>query len=222
MSKVAISEEYLTDIADSIREKLDTQDTYKVSEMSEAIDSISGGGLDWSAIGYSGTPQTIIDGYNYAVQIKNNWDATQTSLRNKFSGDINLVFMPAVDTSNATTTYGMFQDCSSLLSVPLLNVSSSTTIRNMFNGCVSLSNIPLFDTSQISANTGMQNFVAGTKKLTDESLNNILKMCINATSYSGTKTLNYIGIYATYYPATRIQALPSYQDFIDAGWTIGY
>ena len=150
MSKIAISEEYLTDIADSIREKLDTQDTSKVSEMSEAIDSISGGGgLDWSAIGYSGMPQTIIDGYNYAVQIKNNWDATQTSLRNKFSGDINLVFMPAVDTSNATTTYGMFQDCSSLLSVPLLNVSNSTTIRNMFNGCVSLSNIPLFNTSQI-------------------------------------------------------------------------
>lgn len=44
MSKVAISEEYLTDIADSIREKLDTQDTYKVSEMSEAIDSIETGG----------------------------------------------------------------------------------------------------------------------------------------------------------------------------------
>ena len=26
----------------------------------------------------------------------------------------------------------------------------------------------------------------------------------------------------TAYPTSRIQALPHYQDFLDAGWTIGY
>ena len=111
-----------------------------------------------------------------------------------------------------------------MLVLTILYISDMTKHRciTLPYNCSSLTSIPLFDTSQISANTGMQNFVAVTKKLTDESLNSILKMCINATSYSGTKTLNYIGIYATYYPATRIQALPSYQDFINAGWTIGY
>ena len=43
MADVFIHEQYLTDIADSIRTKLNTQDTYKVSEMADAIDSISGG-----------------------------------------------------------------------------------------------------------------------------------------------------------------------------------
>lgn len=43
MSKVMITEQYLTDIADAIREKLETQDEYKPSEMAEAILSISGG-----------------------------------------------------------------------------------------------------------------------------------------------------------------------------------
>lgn len=34
-----------------------------------------GGGsdLDWTAIGYDSTPQAIVDGYNYAKQIKDNW-----------------------------------------------------------------------------------------------------------------------------------------------------
>ena len=45
MADVFIHEQYLTDIADAIRSKLDTEDTYKPSEMAEAIDSISGGGI---------------------------------------------------------------------------------------------------------------------------------------------------------------------------------
>lgn len=45
MSDVFIHEQYLTDIADAIREKLDTEDTYKPSEMANAIESISGGGI---------------------------------------------------------------------------------------------------------------------------------------------------------------------------------
>lgn len=44
MSKVAITEQYLTDIADAIREKTGLTTTYKPSEMADAISSISGGG----------------------------------------------------------------------------------------------------------------------------------------------------------------------------------
>ena len=56
--------------------------------------------------------------------------------------------------------------------------------------------------------------------LSNESLNNILAMCANATSYTGTKTLAYIGISET--QATTCQGLSNYQDFINAGWTTGY
>ena len=47
MSKVLVSEENLTNIADSIRSKLDVETTYKPGQMSAAIDSIeTGGGLE--------------------------------------------------------------------------------------------------------------------------------------------------------------------------------
>lgn len=42
--KVLITEEYLEDMADAIREKLGTTDTYLPSEFADAISDISGGG----------------------------------------------------------------------------------------------------------------------------------------------------------------------------------
>lgn len=45
MANVLVERSYLEDIADSIRAKLGVADTYKPSEMSDAIDSISGGGI---------------------------------------------------------------------------------------------------------------------------------------------------------------------------------
>ena len=44
MAKVAITESYLENIADAIREKTGTSDSYKPSEMADAILTISGGG----------------------------------------------------------------------------------------------------------------------------------------------------------------------------------
>lgn len=159
----------------------------------------SGGGgggsdLDWTALGYETRPQAIDNDYNYAKQIKDNWTPA-TSLYDKFSGNGNLVIMPLVDTSITTNFSWMFGNCNRLTSVPVLNTSSATNFNSMF----------------YSVN-----------KLSDESLNNILKMAINATSYSGTKYLTQFGISPTYYPASKIQGLSSYQEFIDAGWTIGY
>lgn len=45
MANVFVNETYLSDIADAIREKLNTEATYKPSQMADAIDSISGGGI---------------------------------------------------------------------------------------------------------------------------------------------------------------------------------
>lgn len=73
MSKALITESYLEDIADSIRTKLGVQTQYLPSEMSAAIDSISGGGggiitqplsvtengTYTAPIGYAYTPVTV-------------------------------------------------------------------------------------------------------------------------------------------------------------------
>lgn len=215
-----------------------------LSNVSVTTNVSGSGGHDWSAIGYSEEPERIQDGYDYAITIKNNWDATQTDLRGKFLIDYNLIFMPLVDTSSATSMYNMFSMCCSLISFPLLNTSNVTTMNGMFYNCYSLKSIPQIDTQRVTdmqsmlrncyslkdipqLNTSkvkfMSNMFQECNSLTDTSLDNILKMCIGTTSaYTKTKTLAQLGFSSTYYPASRIQALPHYQDFIDAGWTIGY
>lgn len=82
---------------------------------------------------------------------------------------------------------------------------------------------------KIDSNTKQINLTRGDiasfkiKAMNDDSLNNILKMCINvSSSYSRAKTLYELGLKSNNYPASRIQALSNYNDFITAGWSIGY
>lgn len=208
----------------------------------------SGGGgggsdLDWTALGYEERPQAIDNGYDYALQIKNNW-VSPTTMASKFKDNHQLIFMPLVDTSQANAFSSAFSGCYALEKIALLDTSICTNMQNIFSSCYNLIEIPQFDTSNVtrmdkmfyfcenlttvpelntSKLTNMNGAFNGCLKLTNASLNNILKMCINATAYSNTKTLSSIGISDTnVYPNSRIEALPSYQDFIDAGWTIGY
>ena len=230
----------------------------------------SGGGgggsdLDWSAIGYSETPQAIQDGYNYAVEIMRNWDSSST-MTNKFKNDMELMFMPVVDISKDSYLSNMFQYCNNLLQVENLDYSKAIYLDNMYDGCINLKsisnfnatgrmqytfqncsrletlqgniktenlrsafsgctnlqNIPIIDGSMISGSNALQNTFLNCASLTDTSLDNILQLCISATSYGGTKTLSKLGLNSTNYPTSRIEALPHYQGFINAGWTIGY
>ena len=228
-----------------------------------------GSGLDWSAIGYESTPQDIINGYNYAKQIYDNWQNV-SNLISKFSYNDDLLIMPLVDTSNATNMQNTFLMCKRLISVPLLDTSNVTNMQQTFYNCISLKtipqlntfnvtnmsncftncsyleSIPLLNTSNVTNMSYMFSYADNLKtipqlntskvtniynmfqnvgkKLTDESLDNILKMCININSnYSGIKTLARLGFSSTSYISTdKWQSLPSYQDFINAGWTIGY
>lgn len=123
------------------------------SAYSAEISSLpSGGGYppDWSEIGYTSTPQPVLDAFSYAKTINDNWDPTVTSLRGKFSGDTRLVYMPLVETSGVTNMSNMFSGCTSLTSVPTLNTSACTNMSQMLNGCSSLTSVPLFDTSSVT------------------------------------------------------------------------
>ena len=121
-------------------------------------------------------------------------DSSVTSLLNCFASFSELTKIGSFNTTNVTTFQGMFSQCNKLVDVPIFNSASCIKFNDMFNGCWALS---------------------------DTSLDNILQMCIGATSYTGTKTLSTLGISnTTYYPTSRIQALPHYSDFTTAGWTI--
>lgn len=123
------------------------------SAYSTAISSLpSGGGYppDWSQIGYTGTPQAVLDAFSYAKNIHDNWNPAVTSLQSKFKGDKGLVYMPMVNTSAVTRMNEMFSGCTSLSVVPLLDTSSCTNMDVMFDGCSSLTSVPLFDTSSVA------------------------------------------------------------------------
>lgn len=145
-----------------------------------------------------------------------------TNMSGMFSYCPNLLTIPLIDTSHVINMQGMFSGSTSLIEIPQLNTSSlgSNAITTMFENCTSLTTIPILNTSNL---TTMSNMFANCPNLSDTSLDNILQMCINSNiSNTNRKNLSHLGLTATNYPAGRIQALPHYQDFIDAGWTIGY
>lgn len=207
-----------------------------------------GGGFppDWSEIGYEDTPSGVIDGFNYAKEIYDNWDSSITTMANKYASnkqlsifplvntsnvtDLNQAFngsvlatFPLVDTSNVTDFTRAFSNCL-LTNFPPIDTSKATYLSSMFASCSILKNVPVFNTNSIQG-SGLNQVFGGCKSLTDESLNNILQMCINATNRitGSNRTLYKLGISdTTVYPVSRIQALSNYQAFIDAGWTIGY
>lgn len=114
----------------------------------------SSSGLDWKTLGYDPAPLPVVDDYNYSKTIQENWDASQTNLSNKFSGNTELKYMPLVDTKNATTMYRMFYGCISLLGFPALETTNKLTdISEMFRNCQELVQVDMshFDTTNITS-----------------------------------------------------------------------
>ena len=167
-----------------------------------------------------------------------------TSMSSMFSGCSSLTTIPLLNTSSVSNVSSMFQNCTSLTTVPLLNLTGVNSMSGMFNGCTNLKSVPAFtpsgvnlrmnimfynctnltDVPVISTNNtaDMQNMFLNCTSLSNDSLNNIMTMCINATrNISSTyRTLKYIGL--TSDQATTCTGLSNYQAFLDVGWATGY
>jgi hypothetical protein len=128
--------------------------------------------------------------------------------------------LPLLDTSNATRLNSMVTGCTSITEIPQYNTSKVTQMQNTFSGCTSLVTIPVLDTSALSGQYGWYDTFKDCPNLSNTTLNNVLKMCINAKSYTGTKTLANLGI--TSDQANICKTLSNYSAFINAGWTTGY
>lgn len=180
-----------------------------VSSYATADVNVSGGGL-WKApdgTRLSGSTFTTFDLFD---------TSEMTTMQMMFTGCRNLQTIPLLDTSNVTNMDSIFYNCTSLVSIPLIDTSSVKNFGYMFWQCPSLTTVPLLDTSSATSFNSM--FRQGSTILTDQSLDNILRMCINATSYNGTKSLSVFQLNG--YSQARIEALPSYADFVTAGWSI--
>lgn len=219
--KVAVDTSSLENIANSIRLKNGLTTEYKPSEMARAIDNLPSGGADLSDYF---TP-TISEGtssvsgvMSMLKTIPEDTVVSGTSLNYAF-GYYQGTTIPLLDTSGVTTMTNMFANATNLISIPLLNTSSVTNTGSMFQHCDSLVTVPILDLSSV---TFMRYMFRYCPSLNDTSLDNILQMCIGATSYRSTKTLAFLGLTSTDYPTSRIEALPHYSAFTSAGWTIGY
>lgn len=208
---------FLTDVADAIREKKGTSETITASDFDTEIENLPSGGEQNIVLG--GTIGFGAKFYEGITEIKNIDFSGITNMYQMFSGLANLETVPTMDTSSVTNMPNMFQSCMALTTIPLLNTSNVDNMSSMFAYCYALTTVPVFNTSKV---TNFTNMFQSCSRLTDSSLNNILEMCINATSYTGLKTLARLGLTSSNYSVSRIQALSHYQDFIDAGWTIGY
>ena len=164
-----------------------------------------------------------------------------TNMSYMFFGSDLLTTIPQLDTSSVTDMGSMFNNCTSLTMVPQLNTSSVIDMSYMFNYCTSLTTVPQLDTSSVtdmdymfrgytlliavpqldtSSATNLMNMFSDCTNLSDDSLNNILQMCINATSYTSTKTLERLGL--TEEQATKCTTLSNWSACSSAGWTTGY
>ena len=179
------------------------------------VSGTGGADGDWVSIGYDGVPASISNSIAHARSIINNWDYEITDMKNKFKNDSEIVIMPDVFTYYVTDMAYAFSNCRCLLQLPQLDTHNVTNMAYMFAGCTGLQIIPNLDTSKV---TNMTLAFNNCTSLSNDSLNNILTMCIN--SKHTTKTLKSIGI--TSAQATICQTLSNYSAFVNAGWTTGY
>lgn len=141
-----------------------------------------------------------------------------------FDGCENLISVPQFDTSSVIYMGAMFSRCQSLVEVPQFDTSKVTKMGSMFIGCTNLVTVPQFDMSSIVYsnlfNHDIQNMFSRCPSLSSDSLNNILKSLLTATSYTETKTLAYIGLSEE--QATTCTTLSNWSALEAKGWTTGY
>ena len=141
-----------------------------------------------------------------------------TSTNGTFADCRNLITIPDINIGATKTTYRMFASCSSLVTARYLDTSKNEEMSYMFSYCSSLENVPVYATSKV---TVMNYAFQSCPNLTNDSLNNILLMCKNATGVpSSKKTLKQTGL--TSAQATICKTLSNYSAFTSAGWTTGY
>lgn len=122
-----------------------------------------------------------------------------------------------INTSSLMLANSMFSQCRKLVALKLFNTSKVENFGLFAYNCPVLRDVPIFDTSKA---TNMDNMFGYSNNLSNESLNNIMQMCINATSYNKTKTLKQIGL--TSAQASICEGLSNYQNLLTAGWSSGY
>lgn len=137
-----------------------------------------------------------------------------------FNGCSNLEYIGEIDSSATNYMDSIFEKCAKLKELPYFDTSNCSTMRNCCSGCSSLISIPILNTAKFTG-MGLYYSFYNCSNLSDESLNNIMQMCIDATGLGASyKTLKQVGLSSA--QVTRCQSLSNWQALLNAGWTTGY
>ena len=164
----------------------------------------------------TGTIFKVPDGIKFGgstVEDISNLDTSEvTNMDTMFNGCYNLINISNLNTSNVTSMVATFGKCFNLITVPNLNTSNVTSMQSTFSNCINLTSVPKFDTSNVtimnymffqcnnlvtvpefntSKVTGIASLCQGCNNLSNESIQNIVNMCINThLTFSTYKNIN--------------------------------
>jgi surface protein len=177
MAKNNNLQDFLTDVANSIRTKTGTTELINAQDFSDKILNISSGGNTLkNLLDATKNCNYLFSGYKgISVDdlIQPNDTENVTNTVDMFKECSKLTTIPQLSTSNVTNMYGMFYSCSKLTTIPQLNTSKVTNMNNIFSGCSSLESIPQLNTSKV---TTMSNMFYGCSLLTTVPLYNTSKV----------------------------------------------
>lgn len=158
-----------------------------------------------------------------AVITKSN-DRSITHFRNMFNGCTSLTDIQINCVNHGTDFRNMFSFCRNLKNAPEMEFVNSAGVHavfsNMFQSCDLLENVPIYNFISALDSGGLDNIFLYCPKLTDESLQNILKSLKTAIQYRGTKTLQKIGL--TQAQSNICITFPEWAELEARGWTTGY
>lgn len=184
-----------------------------------------GGGRDWSAIGYSGEPETIVNGYNYAKNIYDNWDSSVTSMPSSIRDSRGqILFFPGLDMSNITGN-GLYEALGwqyHLIEVgPIIVSNKCTTFARSFYqnyslekfdfSNIDLSNIASFE--QTFYNCSCLKNLKNIKNKSVDKLTSIVQMFYSCSSIeeidlSGWQNTDLLkNIYSAFYNCTKVKTI---------------
>lgn len=168
MSKDNNLHDYLSDLADAIREKKGTTEPINAQNFADEIRSIESGGSGWTGhADVEGLKAIGWDDEDIAYYQKHgvNWNEEDDEYH-KVTDDNKalygvltadniqdykdrIVYLPKIDFSGVTNMNNKFKDCMAMVAIPMIDTSKVENMVSTFQNCYSLVTIPPLDTSKV-------------------------------------------------------------------------